>query len=291
MLERTTEFASLGDLEKALARGSVWRKREIIAFLITQGLDYTECHRHDSSNSGQESVGYRYSFEDEALSEVGEDIDPVAIIYNRFHSRIHHASVRGTILIVYSHWEGFLKTALTNYLEWLGYLNEEDARVHPRLYCYAHREKINQIEDALEKRRKSIDKLLKAKRIEAPSFPTGYYDPSSEDQRVVVLNKGTISSLVSTNSNLSDVQLKKIFKKLDMDCPYQHNEELKLIKKLVDTRNGIAHGDSEDRFRVPLGVDGYDVPRFVNFVLRSFEKFTNTIIEKADEVDRNRDSK
>ncbi|NEP63802.1 MAG: hypothetical protein F6K31_44070 [Symploca sp. SIO2G7] len=135
----------------------------------------------------------------------------------------HKALIRSGVCILYSHWEGFVKLAANSYLEYV------------RLQKLTYRElSTNFLALAMK------EKLKEAKDTNKPSLyiPVCDFFLSELDQRCSLPK-----DIISTASNLSSEILKEITDLLGIDFSHYSTKSVLIDKKLLYTRNTIAHGN------------------------------------------------
>ena len=132
--------------------------------------------------------------------------------------------IRAGIMLLYAHWEGFIKEASVIYLS---HVESKALRYRELKPCFAVlglKREINTLVDSKKSR----------PNIEAMKFIMSKLDETAKLQ---------VNSAVITESNLSSRVFENIAGSLDIDTsPYQ--TKFKLIdSSLVDRRNNIAHGE------------------------------------------------
>jgi MAE_28990/MAE_18760-like HEPN len=140
-------------------------------------------------------------------------------------SKSYNVLLRGGVVLLYAHWEGYIKTAASSYLE------------------FVSRQKLTYNELAMN----FVAVAMKARLDEAKESnkatvftEVAYFILTQGDKRSIVPYK----EVVSTDSNLSSLILREITCLLGLDySPYKLKEKL-IDEQLLKRRNMIAHGES-----------------------------------------------
>jgi hypothetical protein len=143
---------------------------------------------------------------------------------NKSDSIKHNALLRSGITLLYAHWEGYIKTAGTCYLEFVSRQSIP--------YCELE---INFVAIAMKERLKEAQESNKATIfVEVAKF---ILHESSQKSKI------PYEGIVSTGSNLSSSILREITFSLGLDYSYFKLKENLLDEKLLNRRNYIAHGE------------------------------------------------
>ncbi len=136
----------------------------------------------------------------------------------------HNALLRSGATILYAHWEGFIKTASTSYLEFVAMQRLRYEELSSNFIALAMKTKLNQ---AAETNKATIftevTEFLMTKLPERSSVP--YKD------------------VIQTGSNLSSSILREIICLLGLDYSGYETKRVVIDEKLLLTRNNIAHGE------------------------------------------------
>lgn len=189
------------------------------------------------------------------------------------------AQARCMYLMIYSHWEGFCKYALQEYLKALNPIPLRIGRHHPNL--------LSRI-------------LLKTSEdLQVPSHNAGHDESFSRwkqisdslcllDDRVdLPISERHIQTIVRTDSNLNPDVAVKLFNSFDL---YRLSERFRQpdvqvnLKKLVQVRNGIAHGDSSPTYRELRMVQDEYIVEMVDFVRDLMTTVLNELEIKIDDI-------
>lgn len=135
----------------------------------------------------------------------------------------HIALVRSGIVILYAHWEGFVKSASTYYLEYIAMKKLRYEQLSSNFVAIAMK-----------------TKLTEARDTNKPSLyiPVCDFLLSNLDQRCSLPYK----DVISTASNLSSEVLKEITHTLGIDFSLYSTKSVLIDTKLLLSRNNIAHG-------------------------------------------------
>lgn len=165
-----------------------------------------------------DKLSYELSWRKKELSEVRSLIDTRSIPLQR-----HNALIRSGTVILYAHWEGFIKAASNSYLEFVSMQKLRHEELSSNFVALAMKAKLNEAKDTSK---------------------ASLYIPICE---FFLLNMSQRCSLpykdvISTASNLSSEILKEITCVLGVDfLPYSTKSVL-IDTKLLRSRNNIAHG-------------------------------------------------
>lgn len=132
--------------------------------------------------------------------------------------------LRSGITILYAHWEGFIKTAASNYLEYVAMQRLRYDELSSNFVALALRNRLSQ---ASETSKATIF-------TEAIDFIR-----SQLTQRGLVPYK----DIVQTGSNLSSSVLKEITCVLGLDYSFYETKQMLIDSNLLAKRNYVAHGE------------------------------------------------
>jgi len=136
----------------------------------------------------------------------------------------HDAILRATVTLVYAHWEGFIKTAGSSYLEFVHNRRLKHSQLAPNFIALAARSILRQAS--------STNKVTP--HLEVTRF---FLSRLEERSHIPYLNG------IDTGSNLSSVLLKNIVETLGLEfTPFETKIHL-IDERLLRTRNTIAHGN------------------------------------------------
>jgi hypothetical protein len=155
-----------------------------------------------------------------------------------------NAVLRSGIALLYAHWEGYIKTAATSYLEFVS-----------RQQLTYEELSINFVAIAMK----------------------------TELDKAQVSNKATIhtevTGIVSTNSNLSSTILQEIVCLLGLDNSFYQSKDKIIDEKLLSRRNQIAHGEYLDS----LSLDQGEYQELQKEILAMMEDFRNQVENNASQ--------
>jgi hypothetical protein len=132
--------------------------------------------------------------------------------------------LRAAATLLYSHWEGFVKEAGTSYLEFVSRQSLELGQLKSSFLAVSIRRQISQCASA---------KSVSLHRLLVDRIRSGLANPANLPWK----------KIIKTRSNLKAANLKEIIDILDLDYGPFELKAKPVINKLVDTRNGIAHGE------------------------------------------------
>lgn len=250
------QMRDIDELFGALTEASAWRKKELNKLVSKFNFQYRKTTQKDPNNPEKTIVRYQY-IEDDSSGRVV----PLSAL-----------DKRAMYILTYSHWEGYVKQAIQIYLKSLGYVSFREAQSHPRAVRRILRTRLEEHKKAMENSDLSPEELqkLRARFIE-----------QLDDDRLE-LQEQEIKIFSNTSSNLRIKVLKKLLRDLDIRIPEFFHRNGETIDKMVEIRNGIAHGDPtyrSDSFPEEVQ-DG--LPKTIDFVEESFSELQKILIEKAD---------
>lgn len=178
-------------------------------------------------------------------------------------------AIRSGIALLYAHWEGFIKTAAREYLK---FLNEQNIRCCDMLDNFL----------VLNTKTTIVDARQSNKSLAHFNVITKILYKSEEMFRVDVKDK----LIVDTEKNLSYKVLEDILFSLGIEKEDFELKEHFIKDRLVNTRNGIAHGE----YFNPIGVNSGneqkakdDYRELYNEILGLMESFKDKILDAAIE--------
>lgn len=137
------------------------------------------------------------------------------------------ALLRGGLALLYAHWEGYVKTAGSLYLEHVSRKGLTLGELRPELAAVALRGRITRI--AEEKSSFAHTTLVALIR-----------DGESQDARLPYER-----STIRTRANLKFSEFESIMHSLGCDGAPHKTKELLIDERLLGSRNGISHGERE----------------------------------------------
>ena len=190
---------------------------------------------------------------DKSLSHRKMELTALHLLINRLENTIEIDTIlRASILVMYSHWEGFLKQSSVIYINFVYHQLARGRDFNS-----------NFIALALKKEIKSAGKSKKTS--EHTRLVNSFLNTLEQQIRI------DCESLIDTESNLSSRVLEELFKTLGIAFDDYWRKKTQMIDyKLLSKRNLIAHGGL-DRIELDEYKDIY------NFVIESLNKFKTTI--------------
>jgi len=172
--------------------------------------------------------------------------------------------IRGTIALVYAHWEGSIKSQLSSYIKFLNVLLKEK---YIELDNYD-----NEILDLIfQPAIKTLSHNTKEKRLKGiESFRKLYFDKE--------ILKIDANEVIDTKSNLSFEVLSKLFDKFKVQQLDNIND--KFIEQLLKDRNSIAHGERKYSKNINEDIKK-DIENRIEKINNLIEVVENNILEKA----------
>jgi MAE_28990/MAE_18760-like HEPN len=174
-----------------------------------------------------------------------------------FSQSKHNALLRSGIMLLYAHWEGYIKTAATSYLE------------------FVVRQKLTYEELAIN----FVAIAMKTKLNEAAETNKATVFTEVTDFMLNQMNqKSSIpyEDVVSTAANLSSSILREIVCLLGLDYSFYETKEVIINEQLLKRRNGIAHGEY-------LSLDRDEYQQLHDEILAMMEDFRTQIENNANQ--------
>ncbi len=136
----------------------------------------------------------------------------------------HNAVLRSGVTLLYSHWEGYIKTAATSYLEFVAKQNLIYDELAINFVAVAMKFKLN---EASETNKATVF-------TEVANFMF-----TQTNQKISI----PYENVISTASNLSSSILREIVCLSGLDYSFYETKEVIINEQLLKRRNGIAHGE------------------------------------------------
>jgi MAE_28990/MAE_18760-like HEPN len=171
-----------------------------------------------------------------------------------------NAVLRSGIALLYAHWEGYIKTAATSYLEFVS-----------RQQLTYEELSINFVAIAMKT---ELDKAQVSNKATIHTEVTAFI-LTQANQRSSIPYKG----IVSTNSNLSSTILQEIVCLLGLDNSFYQSKDKIIDEKLLSRRNQIAHGEYLDS----LSLDQGEYQELQKEILAMMEDFRNQVENNASQ--------
>jgi hypothetical protein len=196
---------------------------------------------------------------DDLIWRKREIADLKGLIENRnFSTSKHNTLLRSGVTILYAHWEGYIKTAATSYLEFVSRQGLTYDELAINFVAIAMKVKLNEITEASK----------------ATVF--------TEATRFILTQSNQRSSIpyeniVATGSNLSSLILKEITCLLGLDYAFYEINKVMIDEQLLSRRNKIAHGERLEY----LSLDRDEYQQLHEQILEMMEYFRNQIENHA----------
>lgn len=160
---------------------------------------------------------------------------------------------RAGVALLYAHFEGFVKSAGTSYIEFVAFQGLTHAELKPNFLAMAIRRELTAAKQSSEA--ESFTKL-------AAYFVEKLNSPARIEWK----------NIVQTRSNLGSDVMKNIIATLGFDYSPYATQEKTIIEKLRDSRNNIAHG----KF---LSIDAVEYQNLHDAVIAMLGRFRDQIDE------------
>jgi hypothetical protein len=134
------------------------------------------------------------------------------------------ALLRSGITILYAHWEGFVKTAASNYLEYVATKRLRYDELSSNFVALALKTKLSQVNETNKATvfTEAVD-FIRSQLNERSSVP--------------------YKNVVQTGANLSSSIFKEIVCLLGLDYSFYETKQILIDEQLLARRNNIAHGE------------------------------------------------
>jgi MAE_28990/MAE_18760-like HEPN len=140
-------------------------------------------------------------------------------------SKSYNVLLRSGVVLLYAHWEGYIKTAASSYLEFVSRQKLPYNELATNFVAVAMKARLD---EAKESNKATV------------FTEVAYFILTQGNERSIVPYK----EVISTDSNLSSLILREITCLLGLDySPYKLKEKL-IDEQLLKRRNMIAHGES-----------------------------------------------
>jgi hypothetical protein len=174
-----------------------------------------------------------------------------------FSASKHNAVLRSGVTLLYAHWEGYIKTAGTSYLEFVA----RQKLTYDELA-------INFVAVAMKLKLKGVTETNKATVFtEVANFML-----TQTNQKISL----PYEDVVSTASNLSSAILREIACLLGLNYSFYETKEVIINEQLLKRRNGIAHGEH-------LLLDRREYQQLHDEILAMMENFRTQIENNASQ--------
>ena len=181
-----------------------------------------------------------------------------SLIENRsFSPNKQNAVLRSGVAILYAHWEGYIKTAASSYLE------------------FVSRQKLTYEELAINfvaiAMKTELDKAQSTNKSTIHTEVIAFILTQSNQRSSIPYKE-----IVSTNSNLSSTVLQEITCLLGLDYSSYKSKDKIIDEKLLDRRNKIAHGEY-------LSLDREEYQELQEKILAMMEDFRTQVENNASQ--------
>jgi hypothetical protein len=196
---------------------------------------------------------------DELIWRKSEIADLKGLIENRsFTTSKHNTLLRSGVTILYAHWEGYIKTAATSYLEFVSRQKLTYDELAINFVAIAMKVKLN---EATEASKATVfteaTKFILTQTKQRSSIP--YED------------------IIATGSNLSSSILREITCILGLEYDFYQTYRVIIDERLLSRRNKIAHGERLEY----LSLDREEYQQLHEHVLCMVEYFRDQIENHA----------
>lgn len=179
-----------------------------------------------------------------------------ALIETRsFTTSKHNALLRSGVALLYAHWEGYIRTAATSYLEFVARQKLTYGELTINFVAIAMKAKLNEVNDTNKATVfTAVTNLILTQVHQTSSIP--YED------------------IISTASNLSSAILREITCLLGLDYSFYETKEVIINEQLLKRRNAIAHGEY-------LSLDRDEYQQLHDEILAMMENFRTQVENSA----------
>jgi MAE_28990/MAE_18760-like HEPN len=196
---------------------------------------------------------------DDLIWRKGELADLKGLIENRsFIAGKHNTLLRSGVTILYAHWEGYIKTAATSYLEFVARQKLTYDELAINFVAIAMKVKLNEVTEANKATVfTEATKFILTQTNQRSSIP--------------------YENVVATGSNLSSSILREITCLLGLDYTFYETHQIMIDEQLLSRRNKIAHGENLKY----LSLDRDEYQELHEQILKMMEYFRNQIENHA----------
>jgi MAE_28990/MAE_18760-like HEPN len=190
-----------------------------------------------------------------------EIADLKGLIDNRsFTASKHNTLLRSGVTILYAHWEGYIRTAATSYLEFVARQKLTYDELAINFVAIGMKVKLSEVTEA--------NKATVF--IEATKFIL-----TQTNQRSSI----PYEDIISTGSNLSSSILREITCLLGLDYSTYETSQIMIDEQLLSRRNKIAHGERLEY----LSLDRDEYQQLHEQILAMMEHFRNQVENSASQ--------
>ncbi len=166
---------------------------------------------------------------DQELSWRKKELTQMKFIVSTASAENELTILRSSIVLLYAHWEGFVKRLLSLYLEHIVAQKLHNYELKPNFYALSLSSEFEQFKNT-----KKVSHYINL---------TNKILDSISDVPCIQCDK-----IIDTKSNLNSELFKELMALLDLDSSI-HDTSFNLIdERLLARRNGIAHGENRKRF-------------------------------------------
>jgi len=170
-------------------------------------------------------------------------------VYDERSTAKRDTRIRAGVALLYAHWEGFVKAIGTAYLNFVAMQRLRYDQLQPCMLAVAARGR--------------LVKAATTSRVETHMDVVRFFREEMQKRSQIDWRNG-----IQTKSNLRAGLFRQIVLTLGLDyTPYATKEKL-IDERLVDSRNGIAHG----RHECPTYADYMDLHAEVVWMIEEFER-------------------
>ncbi|SEH06648.1 MAE_28990/MAE_18760 family HEPN-like nuclease [Candidatus Venteria ishoeyi] len=171
--------------------------------------------------------------------------------------------IRASILMLYSHWEGYVKKVCEAFFYYLNFKSYRYSDLQPNFLAIGIADEFNGYFP-----QKKFNSYLKA-----VNFITG--KSSKKKFRI------DVSTRVDTKSNLTTEVLVELLDMLGLDSSYFKNNQHYIDSKLLKYRNAIAHGERTDN-NPDLSIDSEEFNNLYDKINNLMNYFENIVINHIE---------
>lgn len=201
------------------------------------------------------SVTELVGFLDEELSWRKRELTTMKflVLSSRHHER--ETMLRAGVCLVYAHWEGFVKSAATSYVNYVALKRLRYCDLSPSMVALGLRAKLRAAEAT--------------NRVTVHSEVTGFLLSDMRENANLPW-----ADAVSARDNLNSQVLQEILHLLDLDYRPYETKKVLLDERLLHNRNQISHGE-------PLPITRTDYEELHSEVLNLLNRFRNDVEDAA----------
>lgn len=189
-----------------------------------------------------------------------EMIDLKSLVLVSYGKSNHDTTLRSGITLVYAHWEGFVKNALSYYLEFVAKQRLKFNDLNPCFLALTLKKKLDEFEKSGNMKSKIHNDIINT-----------FHNLEKEESSVPYKKQ------IDTKSNLNSELFVDLMQKVGLDYSQYELSFTMIDAELLNMRNQIAHGSRLEA----ISLDKETYQRINNKIIEEIEKLKDEIMDYA----------